>query len=374
MLAVKSGQTWNHSHADANSFILFYKGVDILKDAGNCWYPNPAYRNYFFQSQAHNVVLFNGEGQSREQQYQGSYLRGSLHYLMDNGKMKYVLANGTGPMSDKFSRNFRHFLWMDKVIYMIDDIAAHKSGHFEWLWHYNGKAVKRGADVTVTSDSASVVIRPLYPRLLALSDFVHDYPDDLYWEVKKGPTEDLKGEEEYYSFHLPGEHKRVKGLTAVILKDSPDDKDLPMMERTEGKDWIGLKVRRNGKVTDIYINQLADGRLMHNNSWITADGWTTDAYMFAVTYDEGTDPSKASEMFVCYGSALRRGEVSYYSSLSKLFVMQRREGKKLDLRVEGQPHIRAAFRQPSCPAELEVNGQRQKAVYENGNVILKSKL
>lgn len=60
MLAVKSGHTWNHSHADANSFILFHKGVDILKDAGNCWYPNPNYRNYFFQSQAHNVVLFNG--------------------------------------------------------------------------------------------------------------------------------------------------------------------------------------------------------------------------------------------------------------------------------------------------------------------------
>ena len=86
MLAVKSGQTWNHSHADANSCILFYKGVDILKDAGNCWYPNPAYRNYFFQSQAHNVVLFNGEGQSCEQQYQGSYLRGSLHYLMETGR------------------------------------------------------------------------------------------------------------------------------------------------------------------------------------------------------------------------------------------------------------------------------------------------
>lgn len=25
MLAVKSGHTWNHSHADANSFILFHK-------------------------------------------------------------------------------------------------------------------------------------------------------------------------------------------------------------------------------------------------------------------------------------------------------------------------------------------------------------
>ena len=71
MLAVKSGHTWNHSHADANSFIVFHKGVDIIKDGGNCWYPNPAYRNYFFQSQAHNVVLFNGEGQPREQQYSG---------------------------------------------------------------------------------------------------------------------------------------------------------------------------------------------------------------------------------------------------------------------------------------------------------------
>ena len=50
MLAVKSGHTWNHSHADANSFILFHKGVDIIKDAGNCWYPKPEYRNYFFQS------------------------------------------------------------------------------------------------------------------------------------------------------------------------------------------------------------------------------------------------------------------------------------------------------------------------------------
>ena len=75
------------------------------------------------------------------------------------------------------------------------------------------------------------------------------------------------------------------------------------MEKREGKDWIGLRVRRGGKVTDMYINQQADGRLMHNNSWIEADGWTTDAYMFTVTYDEGADPSTAGDIFVCYGSA-----------------------------------------------------------------------
>ena len=52
------------------------------------------------------------------------------------------------------------------------------------------------------------------------------------------------------------------------------------------KNWIGLRIRNKGKITDIYINQLADGRLMHSNSWIEADGWSTDAYMFIVTYPE----------------------------------------------------------------------------------------
>lgn len=56
-------------------------------------------------------------------------LRGYLHYLLDADNVKYVLANGTGPYSDQFSRNFRHFLWIDDVIYMIDDLKTHDVGH-----------------------------------------------------------------------------------------------------------------------------------------------------------------------------------------------------------------------------------------------------
>ncbi len=36
---------------------------------------------------------------------------------------------------DQFSRNFRHFLWIDDVIYMIDDMKTHEVGQFEWFWH-----------------------------------------------------------------------------------------------------------------------------------------------------------------------------------------------------------------------------------------------
>lgn len=355
MLAVKSGMTWNHSHADANSLILFHKGVDIIKDAGNCSYGKPEYREYFFQSPAHNVVLFNGDGQKTYQQYHGTMLPGSVSNLVDGGNIKYVLADGTGPMSNVFDRNFRHYLWIDDVIYVIDDIHSHEPGHFEWLWHPGGEAKKNGFDLEVTNGDAAVAIRPIYPRPLAYSNYVHDYPEDMYWEVKKGPKEDLSGEEDYYSFHLPGNTDRIKALTAIILKDSPKDKNLPVIERREGKDWIGVRVKKNGKVTDIYINQLADGRLMHLNSWINADGWDTDAYMLAVSYPENGDANNPEEVFIGHGSSLKRGEDVRYSSLSKMNVIAKNNGEALDLNVVGQP--RAQIRYKTGASAITLNGK-----------------
>lgn len=359
MLAVKSGATWNHSHADANSLILFHKGEDIIKDAGNCSYGKPEYRKYFFQSEAHNVVRFDGQGQPTFQQYHGTMLPGSVSGLVDGGNIKYVLADGTGPMSHLLNRNFRHFLWIDDVIYVIDDLGSHKPGHFEWLWHPGGEVKKKGFDLHVTKGDASVAIRPLYPAPLAPSNFVHDYPENLYWEIYEGPKEDLSGNEEYWSFHMPQTADRVKAVTAIMLKDSPDQKTLPVIERREGKDWIGLRVTDKGRVTDLYINQLADGRLMHMNSWIEADGWTTDAYMFAVSYPEGSDPAQAKDVFIGHGSSLRRGDDVRFSSLAKLNVIAKEDGGKLDLQAAGQPRMKFGYK--SQASKVTLNGQPAKA-------------
>lgn len=372
MLAVKSGMTWNHSHADANSMILFHKGTDIIKDAGNCSYGKPEYRNYFFQSDAHNIVKFNGEGQKTYQQYHGSQLPGSVTNLLDGGNIKYVLADGTGPMSHAFDRNFRSFLWIDDMIYVVDDIHSHEPGQFEWLWHPGGKAEKRGFDLNITNGNSAVSIRPIYPRPLAYSNFVHDYPEDMRWEVRQGPTEDLKGTEDYYAFILPGSTDRVKGLTTIFMKDNPEQKEAPVMETREGKDWIGLRVTFKGKVTDLYINQLADGRLMHLNSWIEADGWTTDAYMFAVTYPEGGNPANPSEVFINHGSSLRRAGEVWFSSLSKLNVIAKPDGKVLGLTVGGQPTINMRYR-TSLPS-VSLNGSPVKTQRKNELVKVKAVL
>jgi hypothetical protein len=373
LVAMKSGATWNHAHADANTISIFHKGTDILKDAGNCSYSKPEYRNYFFQSQAHNVVLVDGEGQPRSQQYHGALMPGSVHHLLDGGNIRYALANGTGPMSHKLSRNFRHLLWIDNVVYVIDDLKSHEQAEFQWLWHPGGEAKKRGFDITVTKDSSSVVIRPLLPRPLANSDYVHDYPNDLWWEFIDAPCEDLKSTEQYMSFHLPGKTDKVKALTAIILKDTPQQTELPTTEIREGKDWTGIRVKNGSRITDIYINQLADGRLMHLNSWIEADGWTTDAYLLAVTYEEGTDPADAKEMFIGYGSALRRESTSYFSSFSKLFVIRKDNGRDTEIIMDGQPSMTAHFKADKHPASLVLNGKKSSYIYRDKKMTVSNK-
>jgi hypothetical protein len=375
MLAVKSGMTWNHAHADANSFILFHNGEDIIKDAGNCSYGNENYRKYFFQSDAHNVVKFNGKGQSTYQQYHGAMLPGSLHYLLDGSNVRYVLANGTGPVSDKFARNYRHFLWLDNVVFIIDDLKTHEQGQFEWLWHPGGKTVKKGGSLEITKGNSSVVVTPLYPQTLAPSNYVHDYPEMLYWEVREAPEEGMKETEEYYSFILPGQYDRIKAVTAVTLKDTPDQKELPTITRREGKDWIGLQIKWNGKVTDLYINQLADGRLMHINSWIEADGWTTDAYMFAVTYPEGKSAADAERLFMFSGSSLRRGDDVWFSSLAKLNFIAATNGSTMDLQLNGQPQFRFGIKPfGSAVKSINLNGSKTNTTKENNLFTIKGKL
>lgn len=366
MLAVKSGATWNHSHADANSFILFHKGIDIVKDAGNCSYSKPQYRDYFFQSPAHNVVLFDGQGQKTYQQYHGASLPGSVHSLLDAANVRYVMADGTGPMSHALDRNQRHFLWLDSIILIVDDLHAHRPGQFTWLWHPGAPARKNGYDIEIANDSAAVAIRPLFPRTLAFSDYVHDYPDDLYWEIVEAPAEDLTHTEPYYALHLPGNTDRVKALTAIILKDSPADKNIPVIERREGKDWIGLRITHNDKITDLYINQLADGRLMHLNSWINADGWDTDAYMLAVTYPSGASPLEPERLAVIYGSSLRRDTDVWFSSLSKLNLVAAHTPQVIDITANGQPGLRFKYR--ACAPHITLNGSLQPAVATTCNL------
>jgi hypothetical protein len=374
LLGVKSGYTWNHAHADAGSFILFHQGENILIESGKCSYGRPEYNGYYRQSEAHNVVLFNGAAQNPEDTAFGSKFPGTVSHLMDAGDLKYVLADATGPTSHWFIRNYRHFLWLGDVILIIDDLKTFEEGEFEWLLHVDGQAKQRGEDLEVTKGTAKVLVRPLFPNPLPIG-YPADFPEMMKLVEKTGLKDrQPETEQTYYAFTPHGKTRRTKFITAVILVNESNRDKLPQLERLEGPEYIGVRVSQSGKTTDVILNLRADGSIMHRNGNLQVDGWETDAYLTAITFPDGvdkTDPDQATRSFIAQGSYLRRGDKVVLDSLSKLYLVAERSEAGMNVLLQGQPVINSYLRSAQTPPSLVVNGARSEVNYEESTQMLK---
>ena len=394
LLGVKCGYTWNHAHADAGSFVLYHRGKYLLIDGGDVSYGLPEYSNYFVRSEAHNVMQFNGMAQDPQDQYHAVKFPGQLYNLLDGGDVKYIMADATGPTSRNFLRNYRNFLWIGNVILIIDDVKTYEAGKFDFLLHYQNTAKKKGPDLEITNDSVSVLFRPLFPETLPLG-YPHDFPEKMKLEERTGIKDrDAKTKINYYAISSPEQTRQTKFINAIILLDSSNKAieaftgssgasgaagraHLPLIEKLEGNHFIGVRIKQNGKVTDVYINLLADGRLMHRNASNTINGWETDAYIFAVSFPEKTDhgnPDNISSLFISNGSYLRRKEHIVLSSLSKVFMYAEKEADKMNVQLQGQPVMSVNMRLNKKPSGLTVNNKTVQPVFDSGKKMLRLEL
>ncbi|MEO5683655.1 MAG: heparinase II/III family protein [Chitinophagaceae bacterium] len=363
LLGIKCGFTWNHAHADAGSFVLYHKGQNLLIDGGDVSYGNAAYSNYFVTSRAHNVLQFNGAAQDPQDQYYAVKNTGHLYNMLDGGQTKYILADVTGPTSKNFLRNYRNFLWVDNVILVIDDLKTYDAGQFNFLLHYADTAVKRGPDFDISRGDAGILFRPLYPETLPLG-YPHDFPEKMKYTTEYGIKDRTTNVPiPYFSITAPGKTDRTKLVNAIILLDSTNQpitaftgssgasggegrSNLPVIEKFEGNNFIAVRITQHGQVTEVYINLLADGRLMHRNASNIMNGWDTDAYISAVSFPGKTDrvnPGNLSSFFVSNGSYLRRDGNVLLSSLSKVFMYAAKEGNALHVQLQGQPLVNASL-------------------------------
>jgi len=364
MLAVKCGFAWNHAHPDSGSFILFHAGKPLIIDSGNCSYSRREYTSYYRQSKAHNVILHDGRAQNPEDCGGGDRAvatSGHLHNLLDLAGFRYVLADATGPTSWKFSRNYRHFMWIDDVILIVDDVRAHEAGKLEWLLHYAESAEKRGRDLLISNGPAQVLVRPLFPENTTLAE-------------KKGLKDHDPDTDVVYLALSPEEPAReMKFVTAVLPIPQSGQQSLPRIERLTHRDAIGVRIHGDKTVTDVYLNLRADGRKMHRNSCNTIDGWETDAYLFAITRPldgESSNPDEAQRYFVACGSYLRRDGMVVLDSLSKVYTVFTSGKPEMEVALEGQPVIRASLRAAAEPRGVKLNGQATDAVYDESRKTL----
>ena len=364
MLAVKSGFTWNHAHPDAGSFILFHEGKPIIIDSGTCSYSRPEYSSYYRQSKAHNVVLIDGQAQNPEDCSRGDRgvtTPGRLPDLLDLAGVRYVFADATGPTSWKFSRNYRHFLWIDDVLLIFDDIRTHEPGRLEWLLHYEGTMQTSRSDLILANGDAKVVVTPIFPPGMQV--------------VQKQGLRDHDPDRQvtYLALSPQITTREAKFVTAIVPLRKTDVGLGPEIDPLTDNDAAGVRIADGKTVTEVWLNLMADGRRMHRNSNNVIDGWDTDAYLLALTRPVGADANdldSVTRCFIACGSYLRKNGKVMLHSLSKVDAVFTCRDPEMKIALHGQPVMRAAIRAATKPQAVNVNGQQIDPVYNAENKII----
>ena len=304
LFAVRCGYTWNHTHDDGGSFVLFDKGVPLLTDLGAYSYGNPMHRGYNLKARGHNVVVANAKGQFEENNSRGTKFPGAISQFIENDWCVYMLADATGPLCDRYQRNYRSFIRLYGDCFLIlDEIRTYHPATFEWLLHYEGDAqiIGGGKEIVVQNGVGMAKVYPVFPRALAVEKrdvySTAYHASDTYCKYLSLARSDGSPVREAIFLNLI--------TTGAALECRP----------IEAVHCFGTEFSHKGVKIEMYYNQRADGRNMHVNTTNNLGGYETDAYIL-VKASEG----EKNRYLLVYGSYLRKEGLSLYENYSKGFV------------------------------------------------------
>ncbi|MGB6857372.1 MAG: heparinase II/III family protein [Terracidiphilus sp.] len=346
-LAMKSGYTWNHAHADAGSFILFKQGKSLIIDSGTCKYSRPEYSTYYRRSRAHNVILFNGQGQPEEDIGLGCKFPGHMHSLIDGHGLKYIYADATGPMARWFTRNYRHWFWSGDLILIFDDVRSHTAGQMDWLLHYDGSYTSDSTGIRLKNGPAEATVKMLYPAYGLREDVgLADHDPD-----RKIP---------YLVFTASAPAQTQQFLTAVCLNTEA----VPRFEVIEEQDYLGVRIETQDAMEEFYLSRRAINS--PGTQDIQLGNWTTDAYLLHLRRPSAG--ATVERYFMGCGSYLRSSSRSLIESLSKVTACWS-PGDPLEILTDdGSASIQLAAE--SMPRKALWNGQPVRHEYDRQSELL----
>ena len=321
VLAIKTGEKWNHNQSDAGSYILSAGGVEFFIDPGTTEYSSPLHRSYFKSSHAHNIVLHDGRGQMEDLDDLGTKFMGRIAAHLFAPGYKYVLADATGPWEGVYRRFYRHMLWLGDIVVMVDDLMTWREGEWTALFHHAGAAEVRMDGFTVRNGGLSLeasFIDPLPVRLETRTGHRSSMvPDECKYRYKVE-------EQPYLAAHYAASGVRGKILTLFELPGEAPG----ALQRLKGGNWSGLRLTRASGTTEVLCNHRADGSVMHLNSDLAMEGIVTDGFL-AVIERDGDGEIKSAGLH--NASYLKAGGRTLFTSLLKSDVLLRRAGAALEL-------------------------------------------
>lgn len=325
-LAIKTGESWNHNHLDAGTFILADKNIEIAIDSGTCNYGRKEYRGYYTTPQAHNIVLFNGQGPDADMIESGTKFSGIFpaYLSVPQSDFSYILADCTGPNVAHFIRFYRHVLLLKDYTIFIDDLQTYEPGTLEWRMHYDGQVdLNESSHVSICNHGYETQLYPLYPfdQSAAIGDGLRD-GEMLSQRGMRDPDREKRQHADLpvgHSLSLTSQMtgKRAK-LIQAIRRPVPNDSANTAFSAptvTELEDAIDIRIpSADGTTERILINTRADGSYMHKNSWQNIGTLRTDAFLI---YERRDNENALLAAGMINGSRLRIKEEFAVGSLLK---------------------------------------------------------
>lgn len=299
-VSVRAGEAWNHNHFDAGSFIYHEDDIVWIDDGGTCTYSRPEYRDHYVTPAAHNVAYAPELVPPINRAiHEGLPLVGRYLCHVADGDLSILCADTGVLCGGMLLRSYRWFFHLaGEVLIVWDDLAAHHEQRFEHRIHTN-------CDVDQTRDD-HVVLHHAGRRCSAYT--YSDLPVEasvqpaLMGQLKTG--EDLEGRCLAWRTSLA---LRVKfGMAMGVKLRSAQWSTL------DGEGGWQCEAGSETGTWWVWLNPLADGRIMHTNCIARWRGLETDAYALILRHC-----ADCTTLWAVHSSFVRRCDTVLDASLTR---------------------------------------------------------
>jgi hypothetical protein len=256
MLLFKSSPygSFNHSHADQNSFVIYGYGEPLLIDSGYYdWYGSPHDKGWTRQTKAHNAILVNGEGQP----IFDITAKGHITHHLSTPELDYVCGDATAAYHGRLERWQRHILFFPPDTFLIaDDLVAPEPAEFTWCLHAENQ-------MTLDPENRRIVVS----RGQARADLTFLQPDGLVMtqndQFTPPPTKPRPNEWHAY-VTPPGKSANRLFVTAIHVRKNDDPIPLDARIARDGDHHVIALSRQGGEPVEITLARNAEGTLVWN--------------------------------------------------------------------------------------------------------------
>ena len=265
----------SHAHADQNGFVIHTGGEIMAVDAGYYTYYGDEYHTKFtMDTQAHNSILVNGEGQPiRNIDAEGRFTAflNSADYTIFTGDA----ADAYPELLDRFDRTVI-FIRPD-IFVVYDDLVAPEPSEFDWVFNAH-------EEVEIDETAQSMIVRQMDQRLrvhhLATTDLSYAQTNERpYPLLTRDWCRVTEAFPQSYNIRATTEPREQAQILAVMdaydVNDGPAVEDLMPVQADGG---LAIAVERDGlNETVIFRDAAADG--------VSAGGIETDGRAASVGRD-----------------------------------------------------------------------------------------